>query len=56
MTDDDSPRMFCGGCGVIFGMDDIEDFDDVRCPDCGAGDVGGMDELDDDEDDSEEAF
>lgn len=50
--DDESPRMFCGACGVIFGMDDLEQdaWDDVKCPDCGSGDVGGTDDLDDEED------
>lgn len=37
--------MYCGACGFVFGLDDIEDFDDVHCPDCGSGDVGGSDEL-----------
>jgi len=42
MTEDDSPKMFCGSCGSIFGMLDLEDFDDVRCPECNSQDVADM--------------
>lgn len=44
--DDDFGHMYCGSCGFIFTLDDIDDMDNVRCPDCGSGDVGGSDELD----------
>ena len=45
MTEDsESPRYFCGACGVVFGLDDIEDFDDVHCPECDSGDVAGVDD------------
>lgn len=46
MADDhEFGSMYCGACGFVFGLDDIEDMDDVRCPECGSGDVGGSDEL-----------
>lgn len=46
-TDDDEPRFYCGGCGLIFGPDDIpqETWDDMHCPDCGSQDLGGMSEV-----------
>lgn len=37
--------MHCWACGVVFGLDDIDDMDEVHCPECGSGDVGGSDEL-----------
>lgn len=43
--DDDAPVMYCGACGVQFGMDDIDDWDDVHCPDCGSNDIVGQSEM-----------
>lgn len=51
-----APKFYCGGCGSIFDMDDVDQdaWDDLRCPDCGSGDVGGIDDLDEDDEDSEQ--
>lgn len=43
--DDESPEMACLNCGLIFGMDDIDDFDDVHCPDCDSTSLIGRDEI-----------
>lgn len=45
MTDEDSPRFFCGACGSIFGMGEIEDFDDVKCPECGVQDTAPLEDA-----------
>jgi DNA-directed RNA polymerase subunit RPC12/RpoP len=42
MDGQDDVRMFCGGCGLVFGLDDIDDMDDVQCPDCQSRDVDGL--------------
>ncbi len=41
----DDIEMACVQCGAIFGMDEIEDFDDVHCPECGSGSVIGASEI-----------
>lgn len=45
MYQDDEVEMACIQCGSIFGMDEIEDFDDVHCPDCDSTSVIGGSEI-----------
>lgn len=45
MDDQDDVEMACIQCGAIFGMDDIEDWDDVHCPECGSASVIGASEI-----------
>lgn len=42
MEDDELPKYYCGGCGLIFDESDIGG--PGRCPECGATDVGEMDD------------
>lgn len=43
----EDPSFFCGACGAVFDMEDIEQehWDDLHCPECGAADVAGTDDL-----------
>jgi len=45
MHNDEDVEMACIQCGAIFGMDDIEDFDDVHCPECDSTNVIGASEI-----------
>lgn len=42
---DEDPEIACLNCGLIFGMDDIEDFDDVYCPECNSNNLIGGSEI-----------
>lgn len=43
----ESPKYFCGGCGLIFDMDDVvqDQWDNLNCPDCGERDIGSLDDV-----------
>lgn len=45
MHDEDPVEMACIQCGAIFGMDEIDDFDDVHCPECNSASVIGASEI-----------
>ena len=45
MDEDGLPEVACIQCGLIFGMDDIEDFDDVHCPECDSTNLIGRSEI-----------
>lgn len=44
---DHLPDFYCGGCGSLFDIGDVDQsqWDDLHCPECGSGDVGGSDDL-----------
>ena len=39
--------LYCGSCGLVFTLDDVDDLDDVICPDCGSQDIGSVDDIHD---------